>query len=94
MALADSFKALSDVQRRKILIMLRENELTAGEIAENLGITPAALSYHLSLLKKCDLISEYKVKNFVYYQLNTTIFDELILWLKQFGGVNDENRIV
>lgn len=49
-------------------------------------ITPAALSYHLNLLKSADLISEYKEKNFIYYEINTTVFEELILWINQFGG--------
>jgi DNA-binding transcriptional ArsR family regulator len=60
--------------------------MNAGEIAENLGITPAALSYHLKLLKGADLIMEYKQKNFIYYEINTSVFDELILWIGQFGG--------
>lgn len=91
MALADTFKALSDPQRREILTMLRDNQrMIAGEIAEKLGITPAALSYHLKLLKKADLVMEYKEKNFVYYELNTSIFDEMILWMKQFGGNEHE----
>lgn len=87
MALADTFKALSDAQRREILMMLRNKQrMSAGEIAEKLGIAPAALSYHLKLLKKADLLMEYKEKNFVYYELNTSIFEEMILWMKQFGG--------
>ena len=49
-------------------------------------LTPAALSYHLKLLKGADLIMEYKSKNFIYYELNTTVLDELILWIEQFGG--------
>ena len=48
--------------------------------------SPAALSYHLKLLKGVDLISEYKEKNFIYYEINTTVFDELIIWVNQFGG--------
>ena len=70
----------------RVLIMLRNERLNAGEIAEKLQITPAALSYHLKLLKNADLISEYKEKNFVYYEINTTVFDELIIWVNQFGG--------
>ena len=77
------FKVLADSQRRDILIMLRNERLNAGEIAEKLQITPAAL---LKLLKNADLISEYKEKNFVYYEINTTVFDELIIWVNQFGG--------
>ncbi|MCI6732486.1 MAG: autorepressor SdpR family transcription factor [Lachnospiraceae bacterium] len=80
------FKVLADSQRREILTMLKDERLNAGEIAEKLQITPAALSYHLKLLKNADLISEYREKNFIYYEINTTVFDELILWVNQFGG--------
>lgn len=80
------FKVLADKQRRDILVMLRDGRLNAGEIAERLSVTPAALSYHLKLLKGADLIMEYKSKNFIYYELNTTVLDELILWIEQFGG--------
>ena len=61
-------------------------ESIAQTIAEKLGVTPAALSYHLKLLKDADLVMEYKNKNYVYYEINTTVFDELILWIEQFGG--------
>lgn len=88
------FKVLSDSQRRDILVMLKNDRLNAGEIAEKLGVTPAALSYHLKLLKSADLISEYKEKNFIYYEINTTVFDELIMWINQFGGKrNEENHV-
>ena len=80
------FKVLSDKQRRDILVMLKNGRMNAGEIAEQLGITPAALSYHLKLLKDADLIMEYKQKNYIYYEINTSVFDELILWIGQFGG--------
>lgn len=80
------FKILSDAQRRDILVMLKDGRLSAGEIAERLGVTPAALSYHLKLLKSADLVIEYKNKNYVYYEINTTVLDELILWTEQFGG--------
>lgn len=80
------FKVLSDKQRRDILVFLKEGRLNAGEIAEKLDVTPAALSYHLKLLKDAELVMEYKNKNFVYYEINTTVFDELILWIEQFGG--------
>ncbi len=90
MGLAETFKALSDPQRREILTMLRDGRMSAGDIAERLGVTPAALSYHLKLLRGADLVMEYKEKNFVYYELNTTVFEEMILWMKQFGGKNNE----
>ena len=80
------FKVLSDRQRRDILVLLKNGRLNAGELAERLGITPAALSYHLKLLKGADLILEYRQKNYIYYEVNTSVFEELILWIKQFGG--------
>jgi DNA-binding transcriptional ArsR family regulator len=80
------FKVLADSQRREILTMLKNGRLNAGEIADKLQITPAALSYHLKLLKGADLIEEYKEKNYIYYEINTTVFDELIMWVNQFGG--------
>lgn len=84
MGLADTFKALSDPQRRTVLELLKDGRKTAGELAEELNITPAALSYHLKLLKKANLVMEYKLKNFIYYEINTSVLDELILWTKQF----------
>ena len=83
------FKVLSDCQRRDILVMLKGGRLSAGEIAERMGLTPAALSYHLKLLRSADLVIEYKQKNFIYYEINVSVFEELILWVKQFGG-NEE----
>ena len=80
------FKVLSDSQRRDILVMLKNGRMNAGEIADALGVTPAALSYHLKLLKEADLVMEYKQKNFIYYEINATVFQELILWISQFGG--------
>ena len=80
------FKVLSDSQRRDILVMLKDGRMSASEIAERLGVTPQALSYHLKLLKNADLVMEYKYKNYIYYEINTTVFQDLILWLGQFGG--------
>ncbi len=91
MALPDTFKALSDPARRQILTLLRGGAMSAGDISRSLGVSPAGLSYHLSLLKKADLVLEYKRKNFVFYELNTSVFQELILWLGQFGGSGSEN---
>lgn len=80
----DVFKVLSDKQRRDILVLLKNGPKNAGEIAYQMGLTPAALSYHLKQLKAADLITENKQKNFVYYKINTAVFDELISWTKQF----------
>ena len=86
MSESNIFKVLADEQRREILRLLKDGRLSAGEIAERLSVTPAALSYHLRLLKSADLVIEYKSKNFVYYEINTTVLQQLIIWVGQFGG--------
>ncbi len=86
MSESNIFKVLSDSQRRDILVMLKEGRMSASEIAEKLGVTPQALSYHLRLLKNAELVMEYKHKNFIYYEINTTVFQDLIIWIGQFGG--------
>lgn len=87
----DMFKAFSDPIRREILLLLKNKSMSAGEIAENFEITSATISYHLSLLKKLELIRERKVKNFIYYDLNMSVFEELILWFNSFkGGYNEK----
>ena len=80
------FKVLADPQRREILLLLRGGRLNAGEIAQRTGIAPNALSYHLKLLKSAELVLEYREKNFIYFEVNTSVFQELILWVSQFGG--------
>jgi DNA-binding transcriptional ArsR family regulator len=88
---AETFKALSDPIRREILVMLKEGKMSAGEIAEQFDMTAATISYHLSQLKKAGLLFETKYKNFIYYEINVSVFEELMLWLTQFGGVDNEN---
>ena len=90
MGLAETFKVLSDPQRREILELLKDGRSNAGELAEKLNITPAALSYHLKLMKKADLIMEYKEKNFIYYEIQLSVFDEMLLWINSFGGSLNE----
>ena len=93
MGFAETFKALSDPARREILMMLRNGKMSAGEIGSNFDMTGATVSYHLSILKKADLVYETKQKNFVFYELNTSVFDEIILWFSQFKGENsNENK--
>ncbi len=92
MGFAETFKALSDPIRREILVMLREGKMSAGEIAEKFDMTAATISYHLSQLKKAGLLFETKYKNFIYYEINVTVFEEVMLWFTQFGGVKDEDK--
>lgn len=92
MSFADTFKALSDPVRREILQLLKTGKLSAGEIGSHFDTTGATISYHLGILKKAGLVWESKVKNYVYYELNTTVVDEILLWLTDLkgGGGNDE----
>ncbi len=93
MGLPDIFKALSDPARRDILILLKKNgRMSVGDIVSKFNLTNATISYHLSQLKKADLIFETKIKNFIYYELNLSIFDELMLWLSQFKEENDNEK--
>ena len=93
MSFAETFKALSDPARREILLMLRNGRMSAGDIASRFEMAGATVSYHLSVLKKADLVYETKQKNFVFYELNTSVFEEIMLWLAQFKGENsDENK--
>ena len=80
--------------------MLKQGKKSAGEIGEKFDMTGATISYHLSILRKADLVRESKFKNFVYYELNTCVFEEIMLWFSQFdiiqndieGGINDEGE--
>ena len=92
MALADTFKALSDPVRREILVLLKDGKKSAGEIAENFDMTNATISYHLSQLKKAGLVFESRYKNYIYYEINVSVFEEMMLWFSQFGGVSDEKK--
>ena len=86
MGIHEVLAALADDSRRKILMKLKEGKISSGELAEAVGMTPQALSYHLSKLKKADLIYETKFKNFIYYELNLTILDEAIVWINELRG--------
>ncbi len=88
------FKALSDENRRKILDLLKEGDLTAGEIAEHFEMSKAGISQHLSVLKNADLVYAVKRGQYVYYSLNATVFQEVLKWIVQFQspskGENDK----
>ena len=90
MGFAETFRALADSNRREILTMLKSGRMAAGEIASKFNMTNATISYHLSQLKKADLITETKEKNFIYYELNISVFEEIMLWIAQFKEDNDE----
>lgn len=83
MGFADTFKALSDPVRREILEMLKKRRMSAGEIGSHFDMTGATISYHLSILKKAELVKETKQKNYVIYELNTSVVEEIMLWLSE-----------
>ena len=92
MAFADTFKALSDPVRREILVLLKDGKKSAGEIAENFDMTNATISYHLSQLKKAGLVFESRYKNYIYYEINVSVFEEMMLWFSHFGGVKKKKK--
>lgn len=90
MGFAETFKALSDPVRREILMILREGSLSAGEIGAHFDMTGATISYHLRILNKAGLVFEKKEKNFIYYTLNTSVVEEVMLWLSELKGGNGD----
>ena len=90
MGFPETFKALSDPVRREILLMLKEEKKSAGDIAKEFEMTGATISYHLSQLKKANLVFETKYKNFVYYEINVSVFEDMMLWFSQFGGKDEK----
>ncbi len=86
MAFADTFKALSDPVRRQILELLKNGPLSAGDIGAHFDMTGATISYHLKILKQAGLVFESREKNFIYYQLNTSVLEEILLWISTIKG--------
>lgn len=88
MGMSETLKAISDPVRRNILEMLKKEKMTAGDIANKFNLTNSTVSYHLSYLKKADLVKEEKYKKYIYYKLNTSVFEEIMVWIYQFGKEN------
>ena len=82
--LQDTLKALSDPTRRKILELLKKGPLSAGEIGEHFEMTGATLSHHLSILKKAGLVEDSKKGTFVYYEINTSVMEDMLAWIAGF----------
>ena len=78
------FKALNDQTRRDILEMLKERDMTAGDIADQFDISKPSISHHLDLLRQAGLVVSVKEGQFIYYSLNTTVLDEVLKWVMQF----------
>ena len=90
--LNQAFKALADPTRRKILDLLKEGDLTAGEIAEQFNMTKPSISHHLNALKNAELIQDEKRGQFVMYSLNTTVFQDLLTWVFTFTNKGEEGN--
>ena len=93
MSFANTFKALSHPVRREILDLLKMGKMSAGEIADQFELTGATISHHLSVLKQADLVVEIREKNFIYYELNTSVLEDMMVWLADLkGSKKDENE--
>jgi len=88
-SLQTTLKALSDPIRRDILHLLKGGRLSAGEIGEHFPVTGAAVSRHLSVLKEADLIRDTREGKFIYYELNASVLEEIMLWITDLKGAND-----
>ena len=86
MGFQNTMKALSDPIRRQILDLLKQGRRSAGEIAEKFPVSAAATSKHLSVLKEADLIRDTREGKFIYYELNTSVLEEVMLWLTGLKG--------
>ena len=90
MGIQDTIKALSDPIRREILQLLKAGRLSAGEIAEKFPVSGAAVSKHLSVLKDADLIRDTREGKYIYYGINTSVLEEVVLWLSSLKGENHD----
>ena len=86
MGLQQTLKALSDPTRREILNLLKKGKLSAGEITDHFQVTAAAISRHLSVLKEADLIEDTREGKYIYYELNASVLEEIMLWITELKG--------
>ena len=86
MGMHTTLKALADPTRREILELLKGRRLSAGEIGEHFSVTGPSISRHLSILKEADLIRDPREGKFIYYDLNTSVLEEIMLWITQLKG--------
>ena len=93
MGLQNTLRALSDPVRREILELLKDGRLSAGEIGSHFDITGAAISRHLAVLKEADLIRDARARKYIYYELNASVLEEILLWVTQLkGATNDAEK--
>jgi len=86
MGLQQTLKALADPTRREILNLLKNGKRSAGEISEQFDISAAAVSRHLSVLKEADLVEDTREGKFIFYELNASVLEEILLWISDLKG--------
>ena len=92
MALQDTLRALSDPIRREILNLLKSGSLSAGEIVSHFDVTSASISRHLSVLKEADLIRDHREGKFIYYELYTSVLEDIMLCIKELKGDTNHDK--
>ncbi len=92
MGLQVTLRALSDPIRREILTLLKSGRMSAGEIVDRFEVTGASVSRHLSVLKEADLIRDKREGKFIFYELNASVFEEILLWIKSLKGENENDQ--
>ena len=90
MPLQNTLKALADPVRREILNLLKKGKMAAGEITDHFSITGAAISRHLSVLKEADLIRDQREGKFIYYEINTSVLEDVLLWIAELKGEKND----
>lgn len=90
MALQETMRAIADPIRREILTLLKKGRMSAGEIVDHFPVTGASISRHLSVLKDADLIRDTREGKFIYYDLNTSVLEDIMLWVTQLKGENND----
>ena len=91
MSMQDTLQALADPTRREILDLLKQSRMSAGEISNHFSISGAAVSRHLSVLKEADLIRDEREGKYIYYELNATVLEEILLWISELKGEKDHD---
>lgn len=92
MSIQNTLRALADPIRREILNMLKKGRMSAGEISEHFDVTAAAVSRHLSVLKEADLIRDNREGKFIYYDLNASVLEEIMLWIVDLKGEDNHDQ--
>lgn len=92
MSMQDTLRALADPIRREILNMLKNGRMSAGDIADRFSVTGASISRHLSVLKEADLIQDERQGKFIFYELNTSVLEDVMLWIAELKGERSNDQ--